>query len=212
MPAPEPLSARRAGPAAHALSRPSSFDATVPAAPRKAAPAGRDGTDAANGDRFRLDVDTRAAHRRSESRHPRGVISCQIARPARRAARQGLLPGGQAPGSGCLTSFDPEVQRLFRRRPRALIAAAGQAASTVERGREPGGRPAASAPPECFAVKGKEIDGGTYCYLLATRPAASGCLATGGRSPAGNSRSARSSRSARESVFRPPVRPTPLPS
>ncbi|MCZ3385582.1 MAG: hypothetical protein LH630_01105 [Actinomycetia bacterium] len=159
----------------------------------------------AKGERFRLDV-TRGRSTAVLVSGPRGVISCQILQPPNGRADKACFLVAQSPRT-LPELFDPEVQRLFRSATRA-IAAGGKQLTVKNAGvwRAPGGL----GPSECFVVKGKDVDDGTYCYLSAPAPTI-GLLAraefVSGKLEIRDVKKVR-----REGLFRPPVRPTPLPA
>lgn len=203
IPSPEPLSAGERAQQLTALS-PEQFDAKYRLTGKGPRPDAKVRM-RAKGDRFRLDV-TRGRSTAVLLSGPRGVISCQILKPNKGRADKSCFLVAKSP-KGLPDLFDPEVQRLFRSATRTISAGGKQL--TVKRAgtwRAPGGLD----PSECFAVKGKEIDDGTYCYLSKPSPTV-GLLArtvfTSGRLELREVKNVR-----REGLFRPPVRPTPLPA
>jgi hypothetical protein len=159
----------------------------------------------AKGERFRLDV-TRGRSTAVLVNGPRGVISCQILQPKKGRADKSCFLVAKSP-KGLPDLFDPEVQRLFRSATRTISA--GDKQLTVKEAgtwRAPGGL----GPSECFAVKGKNIEDGTYCYLA--RPAPTIGLLARAVFPSGKLELRDVKKVRREGLFRPPVRPTPLPA
>jgi hypothetical protein len=159
----------------------------------------------AKGERFRLDV------RRGRStavlvNGPRGVISCQILQPKKGRADKSCFLVAKSP-KGLPDLFDPEVQRLFRSATRT-ISAGGKQLTVKDSGswRAPGNLGQA----ECFSVKGKDVEDGTYCYLSKPTPTI-GLLARA-VFPSGSLELREVTNVRRDGLFRPPVRPTPLPA
>lgn len=202
IPSPEPLTAGERAQQLTALS-PDQFDAKYRLTGKGPRP------DAqvrmrAKGERFRLDV------RRGRStavliNGPRGVVSCQILQPKKGRADKSCFLVAQSP-KGLPSLFDPEIQRLFRSATRTLSA--GRKQLTVKdagRWRAPG----ELGPTECFAVKGKGLEDGTYCYLSKPDPTI-GLLARA-VFPSGKLELREVKNVRREGLFRPPVQPTPLP-
>ncbi len=157
------------------------------------------------GDRFRLDV----MKRRTTAvlvNGPRGVISCQVVKPKKGKADKACFLVASSP-KGLPDLFDPQVQRLFRSATRAISA--GGTKLTVRRAgtwRAPG----RLGPSECFAVKSSDVDNGTYCYL--SKPAPTIGLLARAIFPSGKLELRQVKDVRREGLFRPPVRPTPLPT
>jgi hypothetical protein len=157
------------------------------------------------GERFRLDV---AQGRRTAVllNGPRGVISCQIVDPKEGRDNKACFLVAKSP-KALPDLFDPEVQRLFRKTSQ-LIAGGGKRLTVRQAGtwRAPGGL----GPSECFAVKSMDLNNGVYCYL--SKPAPTIGLLARVVFPSGKLelRDVKSVR--REGLFRPPVRPTPLPN
>jgi hypothetical protein len=157
------------------------------------------------GERFRLDV---VQGRRTSVlvNGPRGVISCQIVDPKEGRADKACFLVAKSPRK-LPRLFDPEVHRLFRNT--SWVIAAGGKQLTVKRAgswRAPGGL----GPSECFAVKSKDLDNGTYCYL--SKPAPTIGLLARVVFPSGKLELREVKNVRREGLFRPPVRPTPLPT
>lgn len=159
----------------------------------------------AKGERFRLDV-TRGRSTAVLVNGPRGVISCQIVQPKKGRADKSCFLVAKSP-KALPDLFDPEVQRLFRSSTRAISSGSKQL--TVKRAGS-WRAPAGIGPSECFAVKGKGIDDGTYCYLSA--PAAPVGLLARAEFVSGKLELREVKNVRREGLFRPPVRPTPLPA
>jgi len=157
------------------------------------------------GKRFRVDV-TRGRSTAVLVNGPAGVISCQILQPKKGRADKSCFLVAKSP-KGLPDLFDPKVQRLFRSATRT-ISAGGKQISVKDAGawRAPQGL----GPSECFAVKGKGIDDGTYCYLSKPTPTI-GLLARA-VFPSGKLELREVKKIRRAGVFRPPVRPTPLPA
>ena len=156
------------------------------------------------GDRFRLDV----MKGRSTSvllNGPRGVISCQIVKPKKGRANKACFLVAASP-KGLPDLFDPQVQRLFRSAAR-VISTGGKKVTVRREGTwKAPGRLGSS---ECFTVKGSDIDNGTYCYLSEPSPRI-GLLAQA-TFPSGKLEIRQVRKIRRDGLFRPPVRPTPLP-
>jgi hypothetical protein len=136
---------------------------------------------------------------------PRGVISCQIVRPQTGRADKACFLVAKSP-KALPELFDPEVQRLFRNTTRVIAAGKQVTVKRAGTWRAPGGL----GPSECFAVKSKDIDNGTYCYL--SKPAPTIGLLARVVFPSGNLELREVKNVRREGLFRPPVRPTPLPT
>jgi hypothetical protein len=157
------------------------------------------------GEWFRLDV-TQGRTTAVLVYGPRGVASCQVegkkdGRPTRTCFLVADTPKQLPP------LFDPGVQRLFRGTTEAL--AQGSKQIDVRRAgtwKAPGKLGEA----ECFTVKGPGVERGTYCYLAEPGPYI-GLLARA-VFPSGTLELRAVNRMLREGVFRPPVRPTPLPT
>ncbi len=157
------------------------------------------------GERFRLDV----MKRRTTAvlvYGPRGVISCQIIKPKKGKADKACFLVASTP-KGLPDLFDPQVQRLFRSATRA-ISAGGKKLRVRRAGtwRAPG----RLGPSECFAVTGGDVDNGTYCYL--SKPAPTIGLLARAIFPSGKLELRQVKDVSRKGLFRPPVRPTPLPT
>jgi len=157
------------------------------------------------GDRFRLDV-TQGRSTATLVYGSRGVVSCQIVRPKKGRAEKSCFLVARSP-KGLPDLFDPEVQRLFFGATRTISSGGRQL--TVKRAgtwRAPHGL----GPSECFVVKGKDVDSGTYCYL--SRPAPTIGLLARAVFPSGNLELRKVKNLRGKALFRPPVRPTPLPA
>ena len=157
------------------------------------------------GERFRLDV---MQGRRTAVlvNGPRGVVSCQIVKPKKGRADKSCFLVASSP-KRIPDLFDPQVQRLFRSATRAISAGGKQL--TVHRDgtwRAPGGL----GPSECFSVRGGALDNGTYCYL--SKPAPTIGLMARAAFPSGKLELREVKQVRRSGLFRPPVRPTPLPT
>ena len=157
------------------------------------------------GERFRLDV-VQGRTTAVLVNGPRGVISCQIVDPKKGRTDKACFLVAKSPGA-LPELFDPEVQRLFRNTSR--IIAGGGKQLTVKRA-QPWRAPGGLGPSECFVVKSKDIDDGIYCYL--SRPAPTIGLLARAVFPSGRLELRDVSDVRREGLFRPPVRPTPLPA
>jgi hypothetical protein len=156
------------------------------------------------GERFRLDV-TQGRTTATLLYGPRGVVSCQVIdRKQGRMDKSCFLVS--ATPKGLPELFDPQVQQLFRSTSRAL--ASGGKGLRIQRA-DPWRAPNGLGPAECFDIKGPAVDDGTYCYL--SRPAPSIGLLAKAMFPSGRMEIRDVSRVQREGLFRPPVRPTPLP-
>lgn len=159
----------------------------------------------AKGDRFRLDV-MKGRTTAVLLNGPRGVVSCQIIKPKKGRADKACFLVASSP-KGLPDLFDPQVQRLFRSGTRAISA--GGKKLTVRRDgmwKAPG----RLGPSECFVVKGTVVDNGTYCYL--SKPAPTIGLLARATFPSGKLELRQVRQVRREGLFRPPVRPTPLPA
>ena len=140
----------------------------------------------------------------------RGVISCRIEEPPKKSDRKakskvcysvsGGLPG--VPGL-----FDPELQRLFRS-IRTEIARGSKSLKVKEAKSWKAPKPLGQA--ECFVVRGKDVESGTYCFLADPGPFI-GLLARV-TFPSGNLSIREVNRVVRKGTFSAPVRPTPLPN
>ena len=159
------------------------------------------------GERFRLDL----THGRTTAvlaYGRRGVVSCRIREPKSdkdRVERTCFLVAKTPRRLPAL--FDPGIQRLFRTTTLALSRGGKQV--TVRRDgtwKAPHGLGVA----ECFAVRGERVERGSYCYLAEPGPNI-GLLARAAF-PSGTLELRDVSHSLRKGAFRPPVRPTPLPT
>ncbi len=157
------------------------------------------------GDRFRLDVMTGRTTAVLVN-GPRGVISCQIVQPKKGRADKACFLVAKNP-KRLPRLFDPQVQRLFRDTTRA-ISAAGKDLRVRRDGVWKA--PRRLGPSECFAVKGGAVDNGSYCYL--SKPAPTIGLLARAQFPSGKLEIRQVRNIRRDGLFRPPVRPTPLPS
>lgn len=157
------------------------------------------------GERFRLDV-TRGRSTAILVNAARGVIACQIRRPKEGRAAKTCFLVAKSP-KGLPELFDPSVQRLFRSATTAISAGGKQL--TVKRAGD-WQAPKKLGPSECFSVKGKDVPNGTYCYL--SRPSPTIGLLARAQFQSGQLELRDVKKVRREGVFRPPVRPTPLPA
>lgn len=159
------------------------------------------------GERFRLDL-TRGRTTSVLAYGRRGVFSCQIKEPRQtkdRIERTCFLVAKTPRTLPPL--FDPGLQRLFRSTTETLSRGGRQV--TVRRDgtwTAPRGLGVA----ECFTVRGADVERGTYCYLAEPGPYI-GLLARA-VFPSGRLELRQVSRAIRDGAFRPPVRPTPLPT
>lgn len=159
------------------------------------------------GERFRLDL-RRGRTTSMLAYGRRGVFSCQITEPkgAKDRIERTCFLVAKTPGK-LPPLFDPGLQRLFRSTTETLSRGARQ--TTVRRNgtwTAPHGLGGA----ECFAVRGAKVERGTYCYLADPGPYI-GLLARA-VFPSGRMEIREVSRTLRDGAFRPPVRPTPLPT
>jgi len=139
---------------------------------------------------------------------PRGVISCQIISPKDKKShpQRSCFLVSRKP-AGLPELFDPEVQRLFRNNQRAItLSRTDVQVKHAGTWRAPNGL----GPSECFAIRGKDVDPGAYCYL--TRPGPTVGLLARAVFPSGTLEIRDAGQIRREGVFKPPVRPTPLPN
>ena len=139
----------------------------------------------------------------------KGTVSCRIEEPPKKSDRKAkskvcYLVSGGLPGVPGL--FDPEVQQLFRSIRRQI---AHSSKSLKVEAKKPWKAPKPLGPSECFDVRGKDVESGTYCFL--SRPGSFIGLLARVRFPSGNLSIREVNRVARKGVFRAPVRPTPLP-
>lgn len=140
----------------------------------------------------------------------RGVISCRIEEPAKKSDRKAkskvcYLVSGGLPGVPGL--FDPELQRLFRS-VRTEIARGSKSLKVKEA--KPWKAPKPLGQAECFVVRGKGVETGTYCFLADPGPFI-GLLARVAF-PSGNLSIREVNRVVRKGTFSAPARPTPLPN
>jgi hypothetical protein len=156
------------------------------------------------GDRFRLDV-TQGRTTATLLYGPRGVVSCQLVDSKQGRTEKSCFLVSKTPKT-LPELFDPQIQQLFRSTSRAL---AGGAKGLRVQGTRPWRAPNELGPAECFTVKGPGVDDGTYCYL--SRPAPTIGLLARAQFPSGRLEIRDVNRIQREGLFRPPVRPTPLP-
>ena len=159
------------------------------------------------GDRFRLDI-THGRRTAVLMYAPRGVVSCQVISPKDKKSRPQrscfLVARGPA---GLPELFDPEVQRLFRSTTRALtISKSDVKVTRAGTWKAPHGL----GPSECFAIRGKDVSPGRYCYL--SRPGPTIGLLARAAFPSGTLEIRDVKQIRREGVFKPPVHPTPLPN
>jgi hypothetical protein len=160
-----------------------------------------------SGDRFRLDI-THGRRTAMLTYVPRGVISCQVVQPRDkndRRRRSCFLVSHKLGGLPDL--FDPEVQRLFGSTKRALTMS--RSAVTVKRAGTWHAHHGLG-PAECFDIKGKDVDPGTYCYL--SRPGPTIGMLARATFPSGALEIRDVNKVKRTNVFKPPVKPTPLPN
>lgn len=157
------------------------------------------------GDRFRLDV-MKGRTTAVLVNGPRGVISCQIVKPKKGKADKACFLVAASP-KGLPDLFDPQVQRLFRSTTRAI---SGGGKNMRVRRDGTWKAPGRLGPSECFAVKSGAVDNGTYCYL--SKPAPTIGLLARATFPSGKLELRDVRKVRREGLFRPPVRPTPLPA
>lgn len=159
------------------------------------------------GERFRLDL-TRGRTTSVLAYGRRGVFSCQIKEPKDakdRIERTCFLVAKNPENLPPL--FDPGLQRLFRSTTETLSRGGRQV--TVRRDGT-WTAPHGLGGSECFAVRGPNVERGTYCYLADPGPYI-GLLARA-VFPSGRLEIREVSRALRDGAFRPPVRPTPLPT
>ncbi len=159
----------------------------------------------AKGDRFRLDV-MKGRTTAVLVNGPRGVISCQIVKRKKGKADKTCFLVAASP-KGLPDLFDPQVQRLFRSTTR-VISAGGKKLKVRRAGTWKA--PGRLGPSECFSVKSADVDNGTYCYL--SKPAPTIGLLARATFPSGKLELRQVTKVRREGLFRPPVRPTPLPA
>jgi hypothetical protein len=159
------------------------------------------------GTRFRLDIRQR---RRTAilTYAPRGVVSCQVVAPKDKKSRprRTCFLVSRKP-AGLPDLFDPEIQRLFRSTRHALMLS--HSAVTVKRAgtwRAPHGL----GPSECFIIRGKDVSSGRYCYL--SRPGPTIGLLARATFPSGTLEIRHVRKTVRAGIFKPPVKPTPLPN
>jgi hypothetical protein len=159
------------------------------------------------GDRFRLDI-TNGRRTAILSYAPRGVISCQIVRPksAQDRRQRSCFLVSRRP-AGLPELFDPQVQRLFRNTQRAITL---KRADVIVTRAGQWQAPRGLGPAECFAIRGKDVQPGRYCYL--SRPGPTIGLLAKAVFPSGTLEIREVRQVKREGIFRPPVRPTPLPN
>jgi hypothetical protein len=203
VPSPAPLTAGERAQQLTAL-RPEAFDATYRLVSKGPRPDARVRM-RVDGDRFRLDV-TQGRSTATLVYGSRGVVSCQIVQPKVGRADRSCFLVARTP-KGLPDLFDPQVQRLFLGATRAISAGGPQL--TVKRAgtwRAPRGL----GPSECFVVKGKDVESGKYCYL--SRPAPTIGLLARAVFPSGRLELREAKNLRGEGLFRPPVRPTPLPA
>ena len=159
-------------------------------------------------ERFRLDIKQR--RRVAVLMYgPRGVISCQVVlgkKDEQNRRRRSCFLVSRRP-IGLPELFDPELQWIFRNTQRALhLRGSDIRVHDAGMWRAPRGL----GPTECFRVKGRDVENGTYCYL--SRPGPTIGLLGRAVFPSGNLEIRDVKTIKRPEVFRPPVRPTPLPN
>jgi len=140
----------------------------------------------------------------------RGVISCRIEEPSKKSDRKAkskvcYLVSGGLPGVPGL--FDPELQRLFRS-VRTEIARGPKSLKVKEAKSWKAPKPLGQA--ECFVIRGKGVETGTYCFLAERGPFI-GLLARV-TFPSGNLSIREVNRVVRKGTFTAPTQPTPLPN
>lgn len=203
VPSPKPLTAGERAQQLTALS-PEAFDASYRLIGRGPRPDAKVRM-RVKGERFRLDV-TQGRRTAVLVNGPRGVVSCQIRQPKQGRADKACFLVAKTP-KGLPDLFNPEVQRLFRSTTGALSAGGKQ---LMVRRAGTWQAPGRLGPSECFAVKGPGVDDGAYCYL--SRPAPTIGLLAKAIFSSGKLELRDVKRVRREGLFRPPVRPTPLPA
>jgi hypothetical protein len=159
------------------------------------------------GDRFRLDI-TRGRRTAVLTYAPRGMVSCQVVAPKDKKGRpeRSCFLVSKRP-SQLPELFDPEVQRLFRSTRHALTMRRSEV--TVKRAGT-WHAPHGLGPAECFAIRGKSVESGRYCYL--SRPGPTIGLLAQAEFPSGTLGIRDVKQIHREGVFKPPVKPTQLPN
>lgn len=203
VPSPKPLTAKERAQQVTALS-PEQFDALYRLTSKGPRPDAKVRMQT-KGERFRLDV-MRGRTTAVLVHGSRGVIACQVIRPKTgRADKACFLVAKNLKQLPRL--FDPQVQRLFRSTTRVL-SAGGKQLKVYREGTWKA--PHRLGPSECFAVKGPSIDNGIYCYL--SRPGPTIGLLARVTFPSGKLELRQVHKVRREGLFRPPVRPTPLPT
>jgi len=140
----------------------------------------------------------------------RGIVSCRIEEPRKKSDKKTkskvcYLVSGALPGLPGI--FDPELQRLFRS-TRSEIALSSKTLKVEER--KPWAAPKPLGPSECFDVRGKDLEAGTYCFL--SRPGPFIGLLARAKFPSGDLSIREVNRGVRKGKFTAPVRPTPLPN
>jgi hypothetical protein len=159
------------------------------------------------GERFRLDL----THGRTTAvlvYGRRGIVSCRIRQPASKEDRIERVCFLVAETPRQLPAlFDPGIQRLFR--PTTLALSRGGKQVMVRRDGT-WKAPHRLGEAECFAVRGERVERGRYCYLAEPGPNI-GLLARA-VFPSGTLELRDVSSALRSGAFRPPVRPTPLPT
>ena len=149
------------------------------------------------GSRYRVDV-ARGQTTASLFTAPRGLVSCQTS-PRGRSCFLVSTSRTRPPAL-----FDPGVQRIFSRTLRRL-AASGASTTVVRSGTV---RTARYGPAQCFTVRGQRVDAGRYCLLEGGRFAG---VPARVQFRSGALKVLSIDRGLSDSVFRPVVRPTPLP-
>jgi len=157
------------------------------------------------GDHFRLDV--RQGHSTAVLVNVhRGVVSCQVVDKKKGHSDKTCFLVSHKP-KGLPDLFDPEVQRLFRSTTRYL---SGKDQGAVIKKDGKWRAPHHLGVAECYKVKGKNVDTGTYCYIATPGPHI-GLLARADF-PSGTLEIRDVKRVLNKHLFKPPVHPTPLPT
>lgn len=157
------------------------------------------------GDRFRLEVQRgRSTALLVNGRS--GVVSCEIEDRKEGKSDKSCFLVSKSPKK-LPKLFDPQIQRLFRSTTRMLAGKGVELKVKQARGwRAPRGLGDA----ECYMVRGKKVEDGTYCYV-ATPGKRIGILARA-VFPSGRLELRDVKQVRNDDFLRPPVRPTPLPT